>query len=541
MKRRDFLKKVPLAAATTIIGGSTVQAYASSPMIQALTAGLFETDRVLIVIQMSGGNDGLNTIIPLDQYDNLKAVRSNMLMNQSQILKLNDKTGIHPGMNRFKQMHDDGKLAVVQSVGYPNFNYSHFRATDIWMTGADSDKTLASGWLGRYLNYEYPNFPVGFPNAKMPDPLAIRMGSAGGVTTQVTGINMGYSLNAPGLPTPQNPNPTVANNLDLTNYLFQDPSPSTLAGKELSFVREIMRQTDKFEDVVKAAYDKSKNLSTAYPTDNGANLANQLKTVARCIAGGLKTRIYFLNTGGFDTHNSQVNGLDKSTGTHANLLQGVSDAVYGFMDDIKLMGLENRVCGFTFSEFGRRIVSNSSIGTDHGAAAPMFVFGAPIKSGIVGNNVTIDPKTANTNSNVPMQYDFRSVYASMLGDWFCVPKTDLDTILLKNFQKLDLLDSINCLPVDVHEANNAAGENMLTPYPNPFNEATTIKYETKGGNTQVSIFNNEGMLIQSLVDEIKQEGRYEVRCDLGDLPAGIYYVRLQNEKLQQVKPMVKVR
>lgn len=533
MKRRDFLKKVPLAAATTIIGGSTVQAYANSPMIQALTASLFETDRVLIVIQMSGGNDGLNTIIPLDQYDNLKAVRSNMLMDKSQVLKLNDKTGIHPGMNRFKQLHDEGKLAVVQSVGYPNFNFSHFRATDIWMTGADSDKNLATGWLGRYLNYEYPNFPVGFPNAKMPDPLAIRMGGAGGVTTQVTGINMGYSLNG-----------TPASNLDLTNYLFQDAAPATLAGKELSFVREIMRQTDKFEDVVKTAYDKSKNLSTAYPTANnapGLNLANQLKTVARCIAGGLKTRIYFLNTGGFDTHNSQVNGLDKSTGTHANLLQGVSDAVYGFMDDIKLMGLENRVCGFTFSEFGRRIVSNSSIGTDHGAAAPMFVFGAPIKAGVLGNSVVIDPKAANVNSNVPMQYDFRSVYASMLGDWFCVPKTDLDNILLKNFQKLDILDAINCIPVDVHETNNAAGENMLTPYPNPFTETTTIKYETKGGNTQVSVFNNEGMLIQSLVNDTMEEGRYEVRCDLGDLPAGIYYVRLQNEKLQQVKPMIKVR
>jgi uncharacterized protein (DUF1501 family) len=531
MKRRDFLKKVPLAAATTIIGGSTVQAYASSPMIQALTAGLFETDRVLIVIQMSGGNDGLNTIFPLDQYDNLKAVRSNLLMDQNQILKLNDKTGIHPGMNRFKQMHDDGKLAVVQSVGYPNFNFSHFRATDIWMTGADSDKSLATGWLGRYLNYEYPNFPVGFPNAKMPDPLAIRMGSAGSVATQVTGINMGYSLNTP------------ADNLNLSNYLFQDPAPSNLAGKELSFVREIMRQTDKFEDVVKAAYDKSKNLSTAYPTKGtaGDNLGEQLKTVARCIAGGLKTRVYFLNTGGFDTHNSQVNGLDKSSGTHANLLKGVSDAVYAFMDDIKLMGLENRVCGFTFSEFGRRVLSNSSIGTDHGAAAPMFVFGAPIKSGVLGQNVTIDPKASNGNSNVPMQYDFRSVYASMLGDWFCVPKTDLDTILLKNFQKLDLLDSINCLPVDVHEANNAAGENLLTTYPNPFTEATTIKYETKGGNTQINIFNNEGILIKNLIDEIKEEGRYEVRCDLGDLPAGIYYARLQNEQLQQVKPMIKVR
>lgn len=532
MKRRDFLKKMPIAAATTIIGGSTVQAYANSPMIQALTASLYETDRVLIVIQMSGGNDGLNTIIPLDQYDNLKAVRPNLLMDQSQILKLNDKTGIHPGMSRFKQMHDDGKLAVVQSVGYPSFSFSHFRATDIWMSGSDSNQSLSTGWIGRYLNYEYPNFPVGYPNTKMPDPLAIRMSNAGGLSTQMPGFNLGYALNTPN------------SALDLSNYIFQDPTTSTPGGEELSFVREIMRQTDKFEDVVLAAYNKSKNLSTAYPTaagDPGVNLSNQLKTVARCIAGGLKTRIYFLNTGGFDTHNSQVNGLDKSTGTHANLLKGVSDAVYGFMDDIKLMGLENRVCGFTFSEFGRRILSNSSIGTDHGAAAPMFVFGAPIKPGVLGQNVIIDPKTSNVNSNVPMQYDFRSVYASMLGDWFCVPKTDLDSILLKNFQKLDLLDSINCIPVDVHEANNAAGENLLTTYPNPFTEATTIKYETKGGNTQVNIFNNEGILIKNLVDDIKDEGRYEVRCDLGDLPAGIYYVRLQNEQLQQVKPMIKVR
>jgi uncharacterized protein (DUF1501 family) len=117
MKRRDFLKKVPIAAATTIIGGSTVQAYANSPMIQALTASLYETDRVLIVIQMSGGNDGLNTIFPLDQYDNLKAVRTNLLMDQSQILKLNDKTGIHPGMKRFKQMHDDFRISVQQIFG----------------------------------------------------------------------------------------------------------------------------------------------------------------------------------------------------------------------------------------------------------------------------------------------------------------------------------------------------------------------------------------------------------------------------------------
>ncbi len=527
MNRRDFLKKLPVAGATAIVGGSTIQAYANSPMIQAMTAGLFETDRVLIIIQMSGGNDGLNMILPIDQYDNLKKLRSNILMDQSQILKLTNETGIHPAMARFQDLYKDGKLAAIQSVGYPNFSFSHFRATDIWMTGSDANKNVDSGWASRYLNYEYPNFPVGYPNAKMGDPLAIKIGGAGAVATQFGGINMGFSVNT---------NPTTA--LDLNGYPFIDPTTTDFSGKELTFVREIMRQTDKFEDVVKAAYDKGKNLSSLYPTTNG--LAAQLKTVARCIAGGLKTRIYFLNTGGFDTHNSQTDLLDKSTGSHAKLLKDVADSVYGFMDDIKLLGLEERVMGFTFSEFGRRIVSNSSFGTDHGAAAPMFVFGKPVKGGIVGKNIDV-PIGANVNSNIPMQYDFRSVYASILGDWFCVPQNDLDTILLKNFQKMSLVDPKGCLPVDVHEANNAAGENMLMPYPNPFQEATNVKYESKGGHTNVSVFNNEGQILRVLVDEIKVEGRYDVRCDLGDLAPGIYYVRLQNEQLQQVKPMIKVR
>ncbi len=532
MNRRDFLKKIPAAGALTVIGGNTVQAMANSPMVQAMTAGLFETDRVLVVIQLSGGNDGLNMVIPIDQYANLKAQRDNIMLPENKILKLTDETGIHPAMASFHELYKEGKLNVIQSVGYPNFNFSHFRATDIWMTGSDANKNINTGWASRYLNYEYPNFPIGYPNAKMPDPLAIKMGGAGTVATQFGGIGMGYSLNTPG------------NSLDLSTYPFTDTANSEFSGQELSFVREIMRQTDKFEDVVKAAYDKSKNLSTLYPTGAGnipgVNLGNQLKTVARCIAGGLKTRIYWLSTGGFDTHNSQTDILDKTTGTHANLLKGVADAVYGFLDDMKLMGLEDRVCGFTFSEFGRRIKSNASFGTDHGAAAPMFMFGKPVKAGVVGKNIDV-PTGTNINSNIPMQYDFRSVYASILGDWFCVPQTDLDTILLKNFQKLPLLDPIGCLPVDVHEANNAAGENMLMAYPNPFQEATSIKYETKGGHTMVSIFNNEGQILRTLVDEIKIEGKYEMRCDLGDLPAGVYYARLQNEQLQQVKPIIKVR
>ena len=161
----------------------------TNPMVQALMEMMYNTDRVLIIIQQNGGNDGLNTIFPLDQYDNLKAARSNMLMPATSILKLTDKTGIHPAMEGVYNLFKDGKAGVVQSVGYPSFNYSHFRATDIWLTGSDADEYLDSGWAGRYLNYEYPNYPVGFPNTTMPDPLAIRVGESVGLGLQMMGVN----------------------------------------------------------------------------------------------------------------------------------------------------------------------------------------------------------------------------------------------------------------------------------------------------------------------------------------------------------------
>lgn len=534
MKRRDFLKKMPVAVLPSIIGGMSMKAYGNSPMLDAMTAGLLETDRVLVIIQMSGGNDGLNTIIPLDQYSAYNTVRDNIAIPENKVLKLkgtNDKTGIHPAMQRLWQMNEDDRMAVIQSVGYPNFNFSHFRATDIWMSGSDSNKVVNSGWAGRYLNYEYANYPVGFPNTTMPDPIAIRISGSGvGLGLQNIGSNMGVSI-------------TNTNDLlDMSDYVFTDDAPMGFPGKELSYIREVQRQTDKFGDVIKVAGDKGKNVSDLY-AKNGVNytdLSNSLRIVARLIAGGLKTRIYWVNVGGFDTHFNQVNAGDKATGTHASLLQNVSESIYGFVDDLKKQNLSERVIGFTFSEFGRRVKSNGSGGTDHGAAAPMIIFGDRVKGGVLGNNPTIDP-AATANSNVPMQYDFRSVYASVLKDWFCVPTADLDNIMLKNFQTLNLLDTSVCVPVSTHDENARAGDNMLMPYPNPFTESTNVKYETLGGHTMVQVFNNEGVILQTLVDEHQSEGQYDVRCDLGQMPAGIYYVRLQNGSMQQVKPMLKIK
>ncbi len=525
MKRRQFIQSVPVA-----VGGMTVTAYASSPMLRALSASLYDTDRILVVVQLNGGNDGLNTVFPLDQYDTLLQFRGNLLMPKDKILTLSGTsgaTGIHPAMYRFKQMHDENRLAIIQGVGYPSFSFSHFRASDIWVSGSDAKEDLNSGWLGRYVNYEYPNYPVGFPNPTMPDPPAIRIGSSVGLGLQNNNLNMGISINNTNDP------------LNLSGNIYKDAVTPDCKGKEVAYLREIQRQTDKFGDVVSAAAMKGKNLSSLYAT-SGNSLSDALKIVAKLISGGLKTRIYWVNMGGFDTHSGQAVQSDKSTGNHATLLGRVSDAVYAFMDDIKLQGNEDRVVGMTFSEFGRRIVSNASGGTDHGAAQPMFVFGKKIIPGTLGANPIIDPK-ATVNSNIRMQYDFRSVYASFLKDWFCVPSADLESVMLHKFQALPLLDTTNCIPTYTHEQNNKAGENLVYAYPNPFVESTTIKFESKGAYTTLELFDNEGRIVRKLYEGNLPEGSYKQECDLGDAPAGIYYVRLQTGIYQQVKNLMKVR
>jgi len=532
MKRRSFIKNIPGAAAVTVIGGHTISVAPSNPMLQALYEMMYETDRVLVIVQCNGGNDGLNTIFPLDQYDNLKAARSNMLMNASSILKLTDKTGIHPAMAALADMYKEGKMGVIQNVGYPNFSYSHFRATDIWLSASDANEFLDSGWAGRYLNYEYANYPMGYPNTGMPDPLAIRVGEGIGLGLQMMGVNMGISIN------------TASDPVNLTGNIFKDPPQADYVGKELSYLREVQRQADKFGDVILAAYNKSKNLSTKYPAVNNNstpnNLTNQLKIVARLIAGGLKTRIYWVSTGGFDTHSTQVDAVDFTQGAHANLLKGISDNIAAFTDDCKLLGLEERVAGFTFSEFGRRIKSNASLGTDHGSALPIIYFGKNIVSGVIGSNPIINAN-ADFNSNLPMQYDFRSVYGSFLNQWFCVPQADVNAILYDKFQNLPILKPASCLSTSTHDQNTINGIAVVKIYPNPFVTRTKIDFESFGGFVRLQVFNNQGALITSLVNQELNKGKYTMDLDLEGQLSGTYYIRWENGLLQQVKGILKVQ
>jgi len=526
MKRRDFLRyTVPAAAATTIIGSIPIRTMGmESPLIRALMESPpDDTDHVLVLVQMNGGNDGLNMVIPIDTYSSYQAARSNVAIPQNKILTLtgNSKTGLHPSMTGIQNLFNEGKAAVIQAVGYPNPDFSHFRATDIWMSASDSNQFVNSGWMGRYLDDQFPGFPNGYPNQSMTDPLGIQIGSVTSLTFQGPQVSMGMSISDP------------VNFYNLINGV-QDPAPSTPAGFELSYIRTVARQSQQYADVIKTAALRVTSQST-YPTNN--SLADQLKIVARLVKGGLKTRVYMVSIGGFDTHSTQVNQTDTATGTHANLMKQLSDAIKAFMDDLKFLGVQKRVYGMTFSEFGRRIKSNSSLGTDHGAAAPVILFGEYVAGGVLGNNPAI-PANANVNDNVPMQYDFRSVYASILSNWFCVDNTTLQTVMLKNFQSLPIVKTNSCNSNIPDLQNNL----LIKNYPNPFTGSTTITFKTEGGHTSIMIIDTLGRMIATLVDqEYTGPGQYSVTFNADKLAVGVYYARLQNGALQQVRSMLKVK
>jgi uncharacterized protein (DUF1501 family) len=525
MKRRDFLKyTVPPAAATAMLGNIPVRAIGmESPLIRALMESPNDTDHVLVLVQMNGGNDGLNMVIPIDNYSAYQGARSNVAIPQNRILSLtgNSKSGLHPSMTGIQTLFNEGRAAVVQAVGYPNPDFSHFRATDIWMSASDSNQYVNSGWIGRYLEDQYPGFPNGYPNSSMTDPLGIQIGSVTSVTFQGPQVSMGMSISDP------------VNFYNLINGI-QDPAPNSPAGFELTYIRTVARQTQQYADVIKTAAQRVTSQST-YPSNN--SLADQLKIVARLVKGGLKTRVYMVSIGGFDTHSVQVNQTDTTTGTHANLMKLVSDAIKAFMDDLKFLGVQKRVYGMTFSEFGRRIKSNSSLGTDHGAAAPVILFGEYVAGGILGNNPAI-PANANVNDNVPMQYDFRSVYASILSNWFCVDNTTLQTVMLKNFQSLSIVKTNSCSST----IPDLSDKLLIKNYPNPFTGSTTITFKTDGGHTSIMIIDTLGRMIATIVDqEYTAPGQYSVTFNAEKLAAGVYYARLQNGATQQVRSMLKVK
>lgn len=525
MKRRSFIKRTaPAALLPVVINGLTFESYANSPLLKLLAAKAAVNDKVLVLVQLNGGNDGLNTIIPLDQYTNLTAARSNIIISQSKVLKLNGftDTGLHPAMSGLQNLfNNESSLNILQAVGYPTPNFSHFRSTDIWLTAPiDSSQYVNSGWVGRYLDDAYPGFPTNYPNTTMPDPLAIAIGGVVSQAFQGPTTNMGMAISDP---------------TNFYNFVDSvvDPNPKTPAEKELAYIRLVAQQTDKYADSIKAAYNNVTTKSTMYAT-SGNSLSDQLKIVARLIAGGLKTKIYMVSLGGFDTHSNQVNTTGGTeTGAHADLWSKVSVGISAFMDDCKKLGISDRVAGLTYSEFGRRIASNASLGTDHGAGGPCIVFGTKVNTTVIGTNPSI-PSVVNAADNVSMQNDFRQIYTSILQQWFGLNKMEAAGIMLADYNTLPIFKTTGSVK-DTASASVSFVEN----YPNPFENNTLIKIKTTGGHTLLKIYDAIGNEISTLVNRNLPSGTHEFRFEAHDLPSGNYYYHVISGSNHISKVMLK--
>jgi uncharacterized protein (DUF1501 family) len=516
MKRRQFIQTGSLVSLPIMLGGLEVAAISRSSLFSLLNS---DDDRVLVLVQLNGGNDGLNMVIPMDQYSGLDAVRSGLMIPENKVLNLNTKTGIHPSMSGLQHLYQDGKLAVLQSVGYPNQNRSHFRSTDIWTTASDADKFLTTGWIGRYLDLKYPGFPTEYPNDTFPDPFAITLGAVVSETCQGPVGNFSYTL-------------VNKASVRLIEETVAAPDDGTCYSEELDFIRTTIKQSNAYASNILKSFDQGNNIAT-YPTNN--RLADQLKIVANLISGGLRTKIYVVSLGGFDTHANQVMIGDTLSGEHAVLLQRVSEAVSAFMDDCKDLGISERVMGMTFSEFGRQIRANNSFGTDHGTAAPLMVFGDCVNHGIFGDNPEITSDIA-PQEGVPMQYDFRSVYATMLVDWLGASEDAVRNLLFKDFVRLPFIKDCSISSTGDEQIN----EIQAIISPNPCHDRCYLNFVASGGHYRISLFNAIGSELSILADKRITAGAHEMEIPVQHLSTGTYFVRMAAGHLVKTLKFIKI-
>lgn len=507
MDRRRFLKNTAVFI--------TLPALFQGQVIRVLAAGngfnpAVTNGRSLVLIQLDGGNDGLNMLIPLDKYDNLANARPSILLPEPKILRITDLQGLHPSMTEMNELFNEEKLMFIQNVGYPEPNLSHFRSKEIILSGSDSQQVIASGWFGRYLGMLYPDYPDGYPDSGTPHPLAITIGSSSSPTCQGDTNNMGIVL--------QNLNTSYDAGSGGTQY------PDTPYGTELKYISEVMLSTEKYLGVVSEVADLSETVSTRWPADGTNSLADKLKVVARLITGGMQTPVYVVNLGGFDTHAGQVVADATETGTHADLLQKVSEACAAFQDELSIHGKEENVISLVYSEFGRRIASNNSVGTDHGTAFPMMLFGSRVNPVVFGQNPDI-PENVDKKENLPMENDFRSVYASILHSWFEIDGTEIQDILFQEFETIPILKSA----VGTAVTADAGTDLRLFPvYPNPVKTEAEIHFVSSGGKVSLQLFTLDGSLAKVLLDRKVPRGSRFVRFNRNGLSKGHYLLVLQN-------------
>ncbi len=396
--RRKFLKQSALATAGTMLLPGFLKSLEASP--QRIPQG----QRILVVIQLSGGNDGLNTIVPYNN-DLYYKLRPELALAKSSVLKASDSLGFHPSLAKLNELYDKGYLGIINNVGYPNPDRSHFRSMDIWHTASNSNEYLNTGWIGRYLDASCKDCKVAHQAVEIDDMLSLAL--------------KGESIKGMAVK-----NPKKLYNILHTNY-FQKISKNARESPDpsLDYLYKTLAEATSSADYI---YNKT-NTQPSGATYPNHEFAGQLKTVAELITSGIETKVYYVSLSGFDTHVRQHL-------QHERLLSTYAESVHAFVSDLEKSNRFQDVLIMTFSEFGRRVSQNASGGTDHGTANNLFVMGKNLKrKGFI--NGTPDLSKLDQGDLIH-DVDFRSVYATVLNKWLDTPSSG---VLNGQFRTLDFI------------------------------------------------------------------------------------------------------
>lgn len=528
MNRRKFLEMISMAGVGTPFLLNGMPSRCMNQFMDFNFSCDAVNERVLVILRLAGANDGLNTVIPVNQYDNYANLRPNIKIAQTgtgayipldTTVALTKQVGLHPSMTGFKSLYDSGKLTLLNGVGYPNPNYSHFRSENLMFAGKDgsNNQDLLDGVFGRYLGNLYPGLS-GNPTTQNPDPLAIQLGNLNPCLfyEHVTEKNIEYNLSG------------FQNTLfgGLQNLIIPQQSEYN---DLLDYIKGVATSMDTYYNRVMAVFNAGNNSTTSYPT---STLAKQLKTVARLIKGGSKTKIFQVNLGGFDTHVNQIQSGNTQLGNHANLLADISNSISAFQADIEALGIGHKIMTITFSEFGRQVRENSSLGTDHGDIAPFFIIGNNLSGGIMGDHPLFTNTTSYYYSQAQRKFDYRQIFASLLQDWLGADSGLISSTELQDFvtptNKINIVSSSSvasavCTTLGTAEV---ATKNKMMVYPNPAKDYIHIDFpnEMLGNEAYIYFYDASG---RQVLTEKESVNNHRTNVFIGNLPNGNYIIKVK--------------
>jgi uncharacterized protein (DUF1501 family) len=397
IQRRDFLKRSAFATAGTMLIPNFLKNFEQQSLASAVQKN---TDKILVIVQLSGGNDGLNTVVPF-RNDLYYQNRPTLGLKPEKILKINNELGLNPALEALRPLYDNGAMGIINNVGYPNPDRSHFRSMDIWHTASDADKYLKTGWLGRFLDAQCTNKCTPHTALEVDDTLSLALKGS---------LVNGLAVQNPKRLFDQTQSPFYKA-LSRTNHEEFD---------NVSYLYKTLSETVSSAEYI---YDKTKIVRSrgVYPIHQ---LGQRMKQIAELVLSGVDTSVYYLSHGSFDTHTNQANQQER-------LLRQYAEATAAFVNEMQANGLMDRVLVMTFSEFGRRVKQNASNGTDHGTANNVFVIGKNLRREA---QFLAQPDLGDLdNGDLKYKIDFRQIYASVLDNWLGV---DSRKILGKSFEPI---------------------------------------------------------------------------------------------------------